>query len=135
VTALSGSCLCGRVRFEVTDPFQAVVACHCTSCKRLAGSVGTVSGRVETAAVRLLSGDELLRSYTAPGGTAKTFCLECGSNLFGAGWPASEFTSVRLAALDEPFDRPPELRIYVGSVAPWETLPDDDAVRFEGPAA
>ena len=128
---LQGSCLCGGVRFEVTEPFQTVSQCHCTSCKKLSGGVGTVSGRVQTEAVRILEGEELVRTYQPGEGSSKTFCSACGSNLFGAGWPDSPRTSVRLSALDSPFDQKPEQHIYVRSVAPWETLPDDGAPRYD----
>ena len=128
---LQGSCLCGGVRFEVTQPFETVSQCHCASCKKLSGGVGTVSGRVRTDAIRILEGDELLRSYQPDEGSAKTFCSACGSNLFGAGWPESPKTSVRLSAIDSPFDRKPEQHIFVRSVAAWETLPDDGAPRYD----
>lgn len=128
---LQGSCLCGGVRFEVTRPFEVVSQCHCTSCKKLSGGVGTVSGRVGTEAIRIVEGEELLRSFQPDEGTAKTFCSACGSNLFGAGWPTSPKTSVRLSALDSPFDRKPQQHIFVRSVAAWETLPDDGAERYE----
>lgn len=128
---LQGSCLCGGVRFEVTQPFEVVSQCHCTSCKKLSGGVGTVSGRVGTEAIRIVEGEELLRSFQPDEGTAKTFCSACGSNLFGAGWPTSPKTSVRLSALDSPFDRKPQQHIFVRSVAAWETLPDDGAERYE----
>lgn len=128
---MTGSCLCGTVRFEVTEDFLLVSACHCTSCKKLSGGTGTVSGRVPSAAIRILSGENAIRVYRPEEGSAKAFCGECGSNLFGAGWPDSEFASVRLPLLDEPFDRKPERRIFVRSVAAWETLPDDGAERFD----
>jgi hypothetical protein len=131
VTSLQGSCLCGAVRFEVTQPFETVGMCHCASCKKLSGGPGTVSGRVDTGAIRILEGEELVRTYQPDEGSAKTFCSICGSNLFGAGWPTSPKTSVRLSALDSPFDRKPEQHIFVRSVAPWETLPDDGAPRYE----
>jgi hypothetical protein len=131
VPSLQGSCLCGGVRFEVTEPFEAVSQCHCTSCKKLSGGVGTVSGRVGTDAIRILDGEELLRSFQPDEGSAKTFCSTCGSNLFGGGWPKSPKASVRLSALDSPFDRKPEQHIYVRSVAAWETLPDDGAPRYD----
>jgi hypothetical protein len=131
VDTLLGSCLCGGVRFEVTERFERVSHCHCTSCKRISGGTGTVSGRVRSGAIRLLAGEELLRSYQPMEGSAKTFCSVCGSNLFGGGWPSSERASVRLSALDTPFDRRPEIHTYVRSVALWETLPDDGAERFE----
>jgi hypothetical protein len=131
VADYEGSCLCGGVRFEVTEPFETVTQCHCTSCKKLSGGVGTVSGRVNTDAIRILAGEELLRSFQPDEGVAKTFCSVCGSNVFGGGWPASPKTSVRLSALDTPFDRKPEQHIFVRSVAAWETLPDDGAPRYD----
>ena len=131
MASLLGTCLCGGVRFEVTEPFERVAACHCESCKKLSGAGGTVSGRVRTDAIRLLAGGELVKSFTPAGGSAKTFCSECGSNVFGAGWPESEFTSVRLSALEEPYEGRIGSHIFVRSLAPWETLPDDGAERFD----
>ena len=128
---IEGACLCGGVRFELTEPFLSVSQCHCTSCKKLSGGAGTISGRARSAAVEIVAGEELLRSYQPDEGSAKTFCSTCGSNLFGGGWPASEHCSVRLSALTTPFERKPDAHIFVRSVAPWETLPDDGADRFD----
>lgn len=127
----TGSCLCGGVRFEVTEDFERITACHCTSCKRISGGAGTASGRVRTEAIRVVAGRELLTTYQPDEGLSKTFCSRCGSNLFGAGWPESEHTSVRLPALDEPYEGRIESHIFVRSLAPWEVLPDDGAERFE----
>jgi hypothetical protein len=126
-----GSCLCGGVRFEVTEPFMTVTYCHCASCKKLSGGAGTVNGRTRREAIRVLEGRELLRTFQPDEGTAKTFCSVCGSNVFGGGWPESETASVRISAVDSPFDRRPERHIFLRSVAPWETLPDDGAERFD----
>jgi hypothetical protein len=128
---MNGRCLCGGVTFEVTEPFQRVSQCHCTSCKKISGSIGTTSGRARTASIRILSGEELLTTYQPDEGSAKTFCSRCGSNLFGGGWPESEYSSVRLPAIEPPVEQKPTMHIYVRSVAPWETLPDDGAERFE----
>src|SRR5262249_32941383 len=123
-TPLRGSCLCGAVTFEVTEPFERVSQCHCTTCKRLSGGVGTVSGRTRTEAITILSGRDLISIYQPFEGTAKSFCSVCGSNLFGGGWPDSPTTSVRLTTLDSPFEGRTGRHIYVRSLAPWETLPD-----------
>ena len=64
-------------------------------------------------------------------GSAKTFCSVCGSNLFGGGWPESEQSSVRLSAIDSPFQQRPEAHHFVRSLAPWETLPEDGLPRYE----
>src|SRR6185503_14664796 len=116
LSPLEGSCLCGGVRFDVTEPFLATSHCHCEYCKRIAGGYGTVSGRARTEAIRVLEGEELLRSYTPGEGSAKTFCSVCGSNLFGGGWPQSEEASIRLSAIDDPLPAPPVKHIYTRSV-------------------
>jgi hypothetical protein len=126
-----GSCLCGGVTFDLTEPFVRVSMCHCTTCKAISGGVGTATGRVPTSAVRVLTGRGLVKTYQPDEGLAKSFCGVCGSNLFGSGWPDSEMTGIRLSALDEQADLTPEMHIWVRSVAPWETLPDDGLPRYD----
>ena len=129
--SMSGSCHCGAVRFEVTEDFSAVRICHCTTCKKLSGGAGTTNGRARTDTIRVVAGEELIRTYQPDEGSSKSFCSQCGSNLFGGGWPESEFSSVRISAIDSPFDRKPEAHTYVRSVAPWENFPDDGLERFD----
>ena len=128
---LQGSCLCRGVRFEVTSEPVAVRYCHCASCKKLSGGVGTANARVPSESIHIIEGPDLLRTYQPDEGSSKTFCSRCGSNLFGGGWPESPEVSVRLSALDTPFHRKPEAHNYVRSVALWETLPDDGLPRYE----
>ena len=129
--ALQGSCLCGGVRFELTGEFEPGSFCHCASCKRISGGVGTANGWAPTDSIRVVEGADLLCTYQPDEGRAKTFCSRCGSNLFGGGWPEAEIASVRLPAIDSPFEGSPRRHIYTRSVAAWETLPDDGLERFE----
>jgi hypothetical protein len=125
---LEGSCQCGAVRFEVPG-FERMSFCHCTTCKKLSGGVGTANGKARSDSIRIVAGEKLVRTYQPEEGSAKSFCSVCGSNLFGGGWPASEFASVRLSAIDTPFEGRPVSHGYVSSVASWETLPDDGLER------
>ena len=109
-----------------------VSQCHCEFCKRISGGYGTVSGRVRTRRDPRSSRDRSSSARTRPeGGSAKTFCSTCGSNLFGGGWPESEMAPVRLSTLGLDFDRKPEAHTFVRSVAAWEILPDDGLPRYE----
>jgi hypothetical protein len=119
------------VQFELPAEFESMAFCHCATCKKISGGVGTANARVPTESIRLLVGDDLVRTYQPDEGSAKTFCSVCGSNLFGGGWPQSEFTSVRLSAIDTPFEERPDAHLYVRSLAPWETLPDDGLEHFQ----
>lgn len=125
------SCLCGGVRFEVTEQFDIVVHRHCTNCKKLSGGGSTTMGRVATGAIRIVHGTDLLRTYQPDEGSAKTFCSVSGSNLFGARRPATPFAAVRLTALSSGLGQMPGVHIIVRSVAPWEILPEDGVPRFD----
>jgi hypothetical protein len=127
---LQGSCLCGGVQFELAEAPGPLTFCHCTTCKRISGGVGTVNVGVPAEAVRIVEGRDLLRTFQPAEGSAKTFCSNCGTNLFGAGWPDSGRASVRVPTLQD-FEPQPGSHIFVRSVAPWETLPEDGQDRFE----
>jgi hypothetical protein len=131
MATLQGSCHCGAVAFEVDGPFLSVTYCHCTTCKKISGGVGTANGRSRSDSIRVLRGEEHLRTYQPDEGSAKTFCSFCGSNLFGGGWPESEQASVRLSAIDSPFDQRPTAHNFMRSVAHWETVPEDGLERNE----
>ena len=106
--ALRGSCQCGGVQFEVSDDFEVRSFCHCTTCKKLSGGVGTANGRLRSDEVTILQGEELLRTYQPEEGSAKTFCWVCGSNLFGGGWPESlSFMPIGVSPQDSarPYDQ------------------------------
>ena len=58
--AVSGSCLCGGVRFEVEPPFRRANHCHCSRCRKHSGAFGGTQGRVPREGFRLLQGEELI---------------------------------------------------------------------------
>ncbi len=126
-----GSCLCGGVRFEVELPFRRANVCHCSRCRKHSGSIGLVQGRIPRERFHLLAGEELIRVHRPDGGAVKAFCSECGSSLFGGTWPDGDEVSVRLGALDDDPQIRPQYHSFVASRAPWDSVPDDGAPRFE----
>lgn len=130
---LTGSCLCGSVRFEVDLPFIRANHCHCSRCRRHSGTFGLTHGRVPREAFRLLAGEELIRVYRPDGGAVKAFCAQCGSSLFGGDWPEGLEVSIRLGSLDGDPEIRPQYRSFVDSRAVWDELPDDGLPRYPGP--
>jgi hypothetical protein len=131
---LSGSCLCGGVRFAITMPFRRASHCHCSRCRKHSGTFGLTQGRVPREGFRLLQGEELVRVYRADGGMAKGFCSVCGSSLFGGTWPDGPDVSVRLGALEGDPGIRPQYRSFTDSAAPWDVIPDDGLPCYPGPA-
>lgn len=127
---LTGSCLCGGVRFEITAPFLNANHCHCSRCRKHSGAFGLTQARVPRDGFRLVAGEDLIRVYRPGDGMVKAFCSVCGSNLFGRTWPEGEEISVRLGALDGDPEIRPEFHTFVDSRAPWDVLPDDGLPRY-----
>jgi hypothetical protein len=129
---LTGGCLCGGVRFEVTKPPLHASYCHCTRCQRRTGTAASAQAAVERGSVRITQGEELVRAYQPAGGWAKLFCTGCGSALFSAPPGETEPASVRMSAFDEDPGVRPSFRTHVASAASWEPIPDDGLPRYEG---
>src|SRR3954447_18453833 len=115
---ITGACMCGAVRFEVTEPFTAASYCHCTRCQRRTGTAASAQARVEPGSVTITSGEELVRSYRPEDGFGKDFCSECGSALFSRHPETGEIFSVRLGVLNGDPGIRPQWHQFVDFAAP-----------------
>jgi hypothetical protein len=134
---LQGGCLCGAVRYEITEPLADARYCHCTRCQRRTGTASSANGVVAHSGFALLSGESELRSYEPPApGVAKWFCSTCGSALFSGNPFGDEQVVVRLGTLDRNPGIRPRYRQFVSYAATWESIPDDGLPRHaERPGA
>jgi hypothetical protein len=131
---ISGGCLCGGVRYEISGPFIRASYCHCSRCRRHSGSAFGTQGRVRREHFHLVQGEELVRVYRPENGAVKAFCSVCGSSLFGGSWPEGPEVTVRLGTVDGDPGIRPQFHTFVGSKAPWYEILDV-LPRYEGPLA
>jgi hypothetical protein len=127
---LTGHCGCGAVRFEISKPLLGAAYCHCTRCQRRSGTAMQASAKLAPDSLRLIAGEELLRSWKPEGGLAKVFCGECGSAIGGGDPETDEIAIVRLGAIDGDPGIRPQAHQFVAYAAPWEEIPDDGLPRF-----
>ncbi len=127
---LTGGCLCGGVRFEISDAPVTASYCHCTRCQRRTGSSASAQARVVPGSVRVVAGEELVRAYEPDDGFAKEFCSACGSALWARNPETGDVTFVRLGAFDSDPGVRPAFRQFVTYAASWEPIPDDGLPRF-----
>ena len=123
---ITGGCNCGAVRFEITEPFQASMYCHCTRCQRRSGAAASVNARVAADAFRIVQGEDRIRAWEPGDGAPKHFCGDCGSALFSLS-PGT--VGVRLGAVDGDPGIRPSYRQYTAYAAAWEPIPDDGLPR------
>ena len=126
---IQGGCLCGKVRFALTELPQSVGYCHCTRCQRRSGTAASASARPQPGSFRIVSGDEHLRAWRPADGAEKWFCGDCGSALYSRDPNDPERIGVRLGAFDSDPGIRPSLRQFVAYAAPWEAIPDDGLPR------
>jgi hypothetical protein len=130
--SLTGGCLCGGVRFELTEAPRSASYCHCTRCQRRTGTGASAQAQVDGRSFRLLQGEGLVRCWRHPdGGFEKCFCPECGAHLFSRNPEDPTQMSVRMGAFDGDPGVRPSRRTFVAYAAAWEPIPDDGLERFE----
>ena len=127
---LTGGCLCGGVRFEVTEPLVSAGYCHCTRCQRRTGTAAAASARIAPGSLRILSGEHLIRAFEPPDGFVKCFCSACGSALWSRHPEEPDVISVRLGEFDVDPGIRPSYRAFVAYAAAWEPIPDDGLPRY-----
>jgi hypothetical protein len=127
---LTGGCLCGGVRYEISKALVSASYCHCTRCQRRTGTAASAQARVADGSLRVLQGADLVGEWVPDdGGWAKCFCRRCGGALWSRS-PDGEAMSVRLGTIDGDPGIRPSYRQFVSYAAAWEPIPDDGLERF-----
>jgi hypothetical protein len=124
-----GSCLCGRVRYELSRELGEFGYCHCTSCRKASGSAHAANAPVERDAFTLTAGDDVLREFESSPGKFRAFCSACGSPIYARLTASPDTLRIRLGSLDTPFSKQPRAHTWVSDKASWEPI-DDGLPQF-----
>lgn len=117
---MQGSCLCGDVTFEAEAPLRAVVACHCTQCRKISGHFWAATS-VPMARFHLIR-EAGLRWFRSSPKAQRGFCATCGASLFWV--PDGEGrVSIGAGALDGPTGLTIESDWYLADAGDYYTTP------------
>ena len=132
MSAFTGQCQCGAVRYSLTGKAVTAFVCHCTDCQRQSGSAFGMAAWLEDAELDLQRGElkEWIRHTPSGKQMACRFCADCGSRLFHQVL-GSRYLSVKPGSLDDPAQFQPVAHIWVGSKQPWVEIPAG-VLQFEG---
>ena len=120
----TGSCLCGRIRYEVRGPLGDIVQCHCRRCRKATGTAFATNSPIAKADFHLLHGQQLLKSFNTTTGVSRNFCSECGSPIYSVKADLPDVYRLRIGSLDTPIEQKPTCHFYVGSKAEWDDIHD-----------
>jgi len=136
---ISGSCLCGVVRFAVEAPYPyPYLLCYCSICRKVAGGGGyTINLGALTESLEV-DGEEHLSVYHLGGSetnneardiAGRRFCSKCGTHLwnYDPRWPelVHPFASVIDTDLPVPPERTHMMLAFKANWVPLAVGPND----------
>jgi len=126
----TGSCLCGKVRFEISSEIQRIIYCHCSQCRKAQGSAFATNGNVDMQGFKFISGESELTGYESSPGQTKYFCKHCGSPIISTSTSNPNKVRVRLGVIESDITERPTAHIFVTSKANWEDI-EGDLPKYE----
>lgn len=121
---LSGSCLCGAVRYRVTAPLEEMHHCHCSRCRKAHGAAFSTFARTAAAGLELDDRAGALAHFQSSPPVQRDFCRTCGSSLFFRFAPLPEAIWVAVGTLDGDPGMRPQAHIFAASRASWCPIAD-----------
>lgn len=128
---ISGSCMCGAVRYSGDAEPVVQGNCHCKECQKITGSAYSAMLFFPLGAIEI-HGDIKYFKHTGESGneSAAGFCPECGTQLVMKAGSMQGSIGVRAGTLDHPELYHPAADIFTRSAAPWDHM-DPAIPKFE----
>lgn len=123
-THLRGSCLCGAVTYQISGPFNMMVHCHCSMCRKHHGAAFATFVGAPLLGFKWLSGEDQIDCYASSENGRRCFCRHCGS-VTPTLIKEMDLALVPAGNLDGDPGIRPQSHVFVGSKAPWYTITDD----------
>ena len=130
---VSGSCLCGAVRFTVMGELPALQICHCRQCQKAQGGPFVAVIPITLSAFQLESGADYLQEFASSPDKFRVFCRQCGSPVFSRRGNLPNIVRLRVGLLNAPFTAQPGRQAHTAQCASWWPL-DPEIPAFAGAA-
>lgn len=124
---ITGGCLCGKIRYSISQSVQNIIACHCTHCQKASGAGMSHNTVVPSSAYTITSGQPKVYEDTADSGNIlfRAFCPDCGSSLYSQREKSPEMMIVKVGSLDDSNDMKLIMNIWTRSARPWSHISPD----------
>ena len=128
---ITGRCLCGRVRFQVSEPLLEAEYCHCKRCQRRTGTFASASAMTAPGTFRVTEGEELLDAFKPDDGWHDHFCRSAAATYMANVTRSTADLRPRWGRSTADPGVRPTFHQYVAYAAPWDPLPDDGLPRYD----
>lgn len=117
-----GGCLCGAVRYRLSEAPSSSGICHCETCRRPSSAPGLPYAGVALSAYAVTQGTPVL--YRSSARVLRSFCGACGSPLTYFLEDKPDMIDIMTVSLDAPEAFPPTEHVWVGEKLSWESVAD-----------
>lgn len=117
----SGSCLCGKIRYEAQTVGPDITKCHCKICQKLSGSA---YGDYTTAPIdqfKWVQGQEELVEFESSPGAFRNFCRHCGTHM-PTMHSSMGIAFIQPGTLDTEEELKETRHMFTRSKAPWHQM-------------
>ena len=128
---LKGKCLCGAVKYKLSENPLFTQVCHCKDCKVLTGSSYVVNSSVLENTLIVEGEVSSTELKAGSGASCKTyFCTKCGAYVYADYDSAIKRLTLRTKNLDNPENFTPKVHILKKNKDPWLNL-SENVICFE----
>lgn len=129
---LSGGCMCGRVRYSISEPPIAAGLCHCDRCRPQSGSAFSTIVIIKRSTFDLKGETAVFEDIGSSGlRVLRRYCPRCGSPLTTEPDVAPNHMFVKAGGIDSNEWFNPVLELFVTRRRPWVTAVPGTQ-QFEG---
>jgi hypothetical protein len=121
---VTGGCLCGAIRYRVTQPLDKIIMCHCTDCQKASGTGASANTVVPSDKLQITKGSPRLFTKVVDSGNTlhRAFCADCGSPIYTRRDHMPEISVLKVGSLDAPDSMQIVMNIWTSSARPWIKL-------------
>lgn len=128
---ITGSCFCGKIKYELTSTPLTMGICHCHSCQKFSGCGYYAWVHVSKNAITF-TGE--IKEYASMGGSGnivyRGYCGDCGSRLSSRGEWLGDTMTVSAGSLDDPSLFKPQMHFWTSEAQIWDWI-DPTMMQFE----
>ena len=119
---MTGSCLCGEIKYRITGEFRCLCNCHCRSCRLATGAPYVAWGTINRDFFVITTGR--LKEVVSSPGVRRGFCGQCGTSLTYTHEKRPGEIDICLVTIDAAALLRPEYHLWVSEKLPWVDIND-----------
>lgn len=129
---LTGGCMCGAVRYDISERPMFGALCHCDRCRPQSGSAFSTVVFIKRSTFRLEGETTVFEDIGASGRrVGRRCCARCGSPLTTEPDVVPDLMMVKVGGIDNNEWFRPVIELFVGRRRPWVS-PVPGAKQFDG---